>query len=572
MAKKPTYKELETQNAALKKEVAEYKKIERVRKNEGDPELVFFEDSPIAQTEIDCSRLKGYFDELRESGVTDFHAFFEENEAALDQCLDHIKLIRANEASHKLFHTKKNEDYSKRIVKYVKDKVGLGNFGRGMAAMAEGRTEFQGERAFRPGGRESIYVHTFWRVAPGSETTLSKVYTANIDITRRKEAELFLQQSEEKYRALYDNAIVAMFTVTIDDGVPLDVNDAGVALWGYASKEEFFSEFRAEKHYVQPGGRKRFVERLQKEGEVRIEEGFFHRKDGTRFWAEANIKLNLKEGFLECVAVDITERVQAREALQRSEEHLTIAQEIAGIGSFEFDGTTGEVTASDGVYRILGLAPQSVPFTRELFETLVHPDDRDRVRDGWDPKGTGTKQPAGDLLPFQSVVRLVRPDNSQRKVLVRTDIRPDGSGQTVRTLGVFADLTNIIHGQNMLATQGQVLDNMMESVMVVDGDRNIIYTNPAFDGMFGYPPERLVGQSAAVLDVATDANILKRKEMLEAMETTGRWHGKTDAVKRDGTPIVAAVHLSSVKIEERTHFIIVQEDITERERLAKALK
>jgi len=138
MARKPTYKELEEKIAALEKAVIAHKKIAKKRA----ADLDLFENSPVAQAEIDCSRLKRYFEKLLRDGVTDFYAFFQEDQAVLHQCLDRIKLVRANKASHMLFHTEEDGNHSKDIMQNIKDEEGLDNFRRGMAAMAEGAMAF----------------------------------------------------------------------------------------------------------------------------------------------------------------------------------------------------------------------------------------------------------------------------------------------------------------------------------------------------------------------------------------------------------------------------------------------
>jgi len=59
------------------------------------------------------------------------------------------------------------------------------------------------------------------------------------DITERREAEDLLKQSEEKYRSLFEESKDAIFMTTAE-GRFVDINPAGVKLFGYDSKEELF--------------------------------------------------------------------------------------------------------------------------------------------------------------------------------------------------------------------------------------------------------------------------------------------------------------------------------------------
>lgn len=444
MAKKRTYRELEKKIATLEKGAARDKRIEKARQKEGDPDhLFFFENSPIAQAEIDCSRLKRYFDELRENGVTDFYAFFQENKAALQEGLNRIKLIRTNKSSHKLFHTTGNNEHGEKWTQYVMEEEGLDNFRKGMAAMAEGRTELQGESLYRLANGEKLYVYTNWRAAPGHEKTLSKVHTCLTDITKQKRVE---------------------------------------------------------------------------------------------------------------------------DALAKSQEHLANAQAVAHLGSWEWDVATKDIVASDEVYRILGLAPQSMQLTMAFLETLLHPDDRNLIAEV-------TKCAVRDNSPYQCELRFRRPDGSKRRVLVRGTTYRDKTGWATKILGTWLDITHIVYALNALGAQGKVLEDMAEGVNVADEEGLIVYTNPAFDRMFGYQPGELTGQPLSILNaLPPDENTRLVAETKKTVKAHGQWRGEFSNIKKDGTLITTFARISALQTDDKIHFISVQEDITERKRLEKALR
>ena len=64
---------------------------------------------------------------------------------------------------------------------------------------------------------------------------------------------------------------------------------------------------------------------------------------------------------------DITDAQRAEEALRQSEAGLAEAQRIAHLGNWEWDIVRNELTWSDEVYRIFGLAPQEFRPTYEDF-------------------------------------------------------------------------------------------------------------------------------------------------------------------------------------------------------------
>jgi diguanylate cyclase (GGDEF)-like protein/PAS domain S-box-containing protein len=76
-------------------------------------------------------------------------------------------------------------------------------------------------------------------------------------------------------------------------------------------------------------------------------------------------------------ATESRDRTEA--ALRRSEAVLDRAQQIAHVGSWEWDLLTQEVRWSDQMYRVFGYEPGDVEPHRDAVIARTHPDDRDRV-------------------------------------------------------------------------------------------------------------------------------------------------------------------------------------------------
>lgn len=92
-----------------------------------------------------------------------------------------------------------------------------------------------------------------------------------------------------------------------------------------------------------------------------------------------------------------------RTALKQSEASLAEAQRLARLGGWEWDLGTDEISWSDEIFRICGLAPQAgVPSLEKTWE-LVHPKDREIV------SGAIEEAIYGDT-PYDIEFRVVRPD------------------------------------------------------------------------------------------------------------------------------------------------------------------
>ncbi|HEY9653700.1 MAG TPA: histidine kinase dimerization/phosphoacceptor domain -containing protein, partial [Coleofasciculaceae cyanobacterium] len=80
------------------------------------------------------------------------------------------------------------------------------------------------------------------------------------------------------------------------------------------------------------------------------------------------------------VSTDITERKRVQEQLSRSEERLNLALEVAHMGYWDWNVQTGLVTWSEHLQQLYNLPLDGSELTYDTFLSIVHPDDRDRVR------------------------------------------------------------------------------------------------------------------------------------------------------------------------------------------------
>ncbi len=149
------------------------------------------------------------------------------------------------------------------------------------------------------------------------------------DISDRKQAEFALQQAEEKYRSIFENAIEGIFQTTAD-GRYLSANPALARIYGYESAAELIANIHDidRQLYLDPNRRVEFLRAIEKHGSVSEFESQVYRADGTTIWVsengrdvrDADDKLLYYEGTVE----DITLRKIAEEKLVHDALHDTL--------------------------------------------------------------------------------------------------------------------------------------------------------------------------------------------------------------------------------------------------------
>jgi PAS domain S-box-containing protein len=138
-------------------------------------------------------------------------------------------------------------------------------------------------------------------------------------------------------------------------------------------------------------------------------------------------------------ATDISDRRQMEEELHRSHDRLVHAQRIGNIGAVEADYLTGESRWSVELCAIMGIDPADAPRTtvksRELFQSLIHPDDRSKVMALVASNRQGRQTESTDL-------RIVRPNGEVRWLNREADIKIDADGKPRGGIATYQDITD----------------------------------------------------------------------------------------------------------------------------------
>jgi PAS domain S-box-containing protein len=130
----------------------------------------------------------------------------------------------------------------------------------------------------------------------------------------------------------------------------------------------------------------------------------------------------------------LAERSQAESELASAHASLAEAQELAHLGSWEWDIPSNRITWSDELYRLYDLEPQSVEIDYETYVTQVHPEDREHVQ-------RMVKEAATEQRPFAFEHRIQLSEGRIRWVQGRGRVIVGEEGTPLRMLGTSQDIT-----------------------------------------------------------------------------------------------------------------------------------
>jgi len=264
----------------------------------------------------------------------------------------------------------------------------------------------------------------------------------NTDITESKRVENALRESEERLRAVVEQAGDSVFLHDLDGRI-VDVNRASCERLGY-TREELLSLTVGD---VDPdAGRRGDQSGLWPDvvgGKTAVFETRHRRRDGNVFPVEVTLGLIEVRGvqFVLALARDITERNQAEESLRTSERKLSNAMSIARLGYWEYDVDKDLFTFDDNFYAIFRTSAEQVggyTMTPARYaELFLLPDDAAIV--GAETQAALTTTDPQFSRQLEHRIRYA--DGEIGYIAVRYFIVKDDQGRTIKTYGANQDIT-----------------------------------------------------------------------------------------------------------------------------------
>ncbi|MHC1781308.1 MAG: PAS domain S-box protein [Anaerolineaceae bacterium] len=200
---------------------------------------------------------------------------------------------------------------------------------------------------------------------------------ANIDITERKQAEEALRESEEKFRRVFDNSVLAISLADLN-GRFTSCNPAVTRILGYSPEEYAGLTIEAISHPDDAGRNiELYQELLAGKRESYTMEKRNRHKDGHHVWGQLTSSIvrdaNQKPLFTIGMFEDITERKAVVEALQESEEKFRRVFNNSGVAISLVDLDGHFFNCNPAVTRILGYTPEE--YSKLTILSISHPDD-----------------------------------------------------------------------------------------------------------------------------------------------------------------------------------------------------
>ena len=409
--------------------------------------------------------------------------------------------------------------------------------------------------------RKPIILYTRWTLARVPHSQFPHVVSISTDITRHKEAEEALRQSQERYRSLAESSPDAIFI--LDRELAIQYVNRVAAQWlGKAdtglvghSQAEFFPPEIARQHQA-------VVQRVFETGEsTRTERGQpFH---GTMKWVETRlVPLRNSRGEILSVMVmarDLTEQKRAEEALKEREEvsQKIIGTVVEGFWMLDLEGNLMDV--NEAYCRMSGYSRQELLSmhisdveVNEASPELVVQHVRRIIQSGSDRFETRHRCKDGRIIEVEVIATFLK-------------LREP------RVFGFMRDITERKQAEQLLrASQErfrQLAENIREVFWITNRAKNeMIYISPGYEEIWGRTCESLYASPLSWVEAIHPDD---RERVLEAALTkqvSGQYDEVYRIVRPDGSQ--RWIHDRAFPIRDDSgevyRVVGIAEDITER--------
>lgn len=360
------------------------------------------------------------------------------------------------------------------------------------------------------GKSREYYINYVFAPTKDSNGKITGIVTTMRDVTERALAQKLLKASEERFRAIFEQASIGIFLATLDRKV-IDANQKACQLLGYGIEELRGMSFDT---ITYPGDLEltyhNHTEIMKENTKSLSYEKRYTKKNGEVIWANISVS-KLKEAsgkpdYIIATVQDITDKKLAEIALEISEKRLRRAQEIAHVGNWELDPAKKALWFSDEALRIHGITADSPYLDPLKIRELIFEEDLPIL-------ATSDQIIMQEEKDNEIEFRIRRFNDGQERVLHSKAVVEKDKEGNIKVLGVVKDITERKKAEEALyeseakykslyleylkrqSLMSSLIDSIPDLIFYKDKDSVYMGCNRAFEAFAGARKEEIIGKT-----------------------------------------------------------------------------
>jgi PAS domain S-box-containing protein len=396
------------------------------------------------------------------------------------------------------------------------------------------------------------------------------------DITERKQLESLLEESEERYRRLFETASDGIVLLEKREGKITHANPATEKMLGYTKKDIIGHSLQDIGILLDAGDFPTTMQNLNKIGIINYDDVPVKTKSGQHI--DTEIYLVDRARLVQCNIRDITERRRAAEALRKSEEkYHWVLNNIADVITV-MDMNLRFTYVSPSIMRIRGYTPEEA--LAQTFEEVMTPESLQIIAKVFEEEMRLEVSGTADPDRIRSVeVEQYRKDGSIVLMENHLSFMRDAAKKPVGIISVSHDITQRRQAEKALNKSKTLLDktfaSMDEAIFILDSNtRRIIACNQATEVIFGFGEKDLIGCNTDFLHVDKLSYDLFGQELFPALDAKGVFRTEFQMRRKDGSIFPTENTVTEILDDSghRTSVVSVVRDITDRRAAEDKLK
>jgi PAS domain S-box-containing protein len=401
------------------------------------------------------------------------------------------------------------------------------------------------------------------------EGAIERILHVSRDVTAQRSSQLLLQESEARYRAIFDHTGTAMAIVRAD-GILHMVNRGFEAATGF-DREELEGHLPLTRFVAEPD-RAGLLMRMAARGGAQPDPQPFELQlidwMGAARTMAANWASIADSDHAVLSLVDIGRQKRVEEALRESRASLAIAQRIARLGNWEWDLITDRLSWSEEMFRIHGLEPGEIQPTQEWMLQSVHPHDREQVVRALNDAIYNKK-------PYHLDYHIVIAGSLSRSISARGEVTYDAQGNPLRMIGINQDVTWREEAEQALRRSEEKFSKAFHAspdAIVISRVDNGTYidVNDAFLEHTGYNREEVIGKTSGELQIWADTNA--RMVVLQLLNRYGHVRNHDVSFRMKSGELRQLLWSADIiEYQDEACLIAVSKDVTDQRQLEREL-
>jgi len=393
------------------------------------------------------------------------------------------------------------------------------------------------------------------------------------DINQRKLLERRIEESERRYRGLYESSPIVL-TVTDSNGVILVVNSATEKIFGF-KKSEVIGKKYFDLGIFSPEQVERFTKGYEeslkgkKIGPIEVQ---IKRKDGTIAWlsVQNSLKKIDNEILIESIAQDITERKTAEQKLIESEEkYRNLADSLPEV-IFEIDLKFKLVYTNAIASKIFGYSHEEFKKGLNVFDFILEEDRDDVIRN------------LSLIFRGKTVDPLIMRLKKKDGTIFYGSLNATPIYKGTKIIGmrsIIHDVTEMVKVEERIKESEEqfrtISEQSLMGISIIQEER-VKYANKTLAHILGYSIKEMLnwgqGEFFKTIHPEDKRKVIEFATKIENQDDTNVQYYEARGIHRDGSNIWLEIYNKRIKFQNKPAFLVSYIDITEKKKAKEELR